>query len=159
MPITDFTYIVAIDPGTNTAVAALGRVTKRLIHTEVTDFFGCQDLVSTMFGNDKASTLIFVEQPPNFTYAGNRGTDDKAIGGDRMAMASGGNRREAQLIAEAFRRSGWTVEQVPPVNKKKWTQEQFQLAMKTKQKATEHERDAARLALYYLDKRLKKEKG
>jgi hypothetical protein len=72
---------------------------------------------------------------------------------DKILVNTGGVQREAQLLAEAIRRLGFEVVQVPPIRKAKWTDEEFQLATGSHQSSNSHEKDAVRLAFHYKNKR------
>lgn len=141
-------YAVGIDAGTTTGIGVYDRDTNKIVAVKRTDFFG---VLPWLNANVRlSSTKIFVELPAKFMYARNDGVKN---GRDRYMADVGGNRREAQLLAETLRRAGLDVEQVSPVRQKKWDVFQFQAATKWHGVTTEHERDACRLAMFYANKR------
>ena len=59
---------------------------------------------------------------------------------------------KSEIDAQIEKELGWDVEHVPPVGRKKWTAEEFAVACNTRRRASEHERDAARLAITHRNK-------
>lgn len=145
------TFIVGIDPGTTTGIALYDRKRNKILIVRSSDFFGAQSFLTDSFPH-KDEVKIFVEHPSRFLYDRNAAFENATR--DNALTKMGGNRREAELLAEALKRIGFDeVELVEPVREKKWTQEKFQLFTGKRQRTSQHERDAARLAVYYADKR------
>lgn len=141
-------FAVGIDPGTTTGIGVYDRDSSRIVAVKRTDFFG---VLPWLESNVRLSnTKIFVELPGKFMYGRN---DDVEKGRDTYMADVGGNRREAQLLAELLRRARLDVEQVRPVGKEKWDVFKFQAATKWHGSVSQHERDACRLAMYYANKR------
>jgi hypothetical protein len=149
-------FLVAIDPGRTTGLAVYGRSKDRIIYLTSGDFFSIQRILSGMFP-EPDQAMVLIEHPPQFTYRRNRGSDDRMNRGDAHAFAVGGNRREAELLAGAIKLLGFkSVELVSPINQPKWDQRKFEMFAKIHRQTNEHERDAARLAIYYANKRQEK---
>src|SRR5215212_5921981 len=100
---------VGIDCGEHTGVAVYDSEQKKITEFKSTDFFGSIAFVITLA---KEAVKIIVEVPDDFVYARNDFQRDKVR--DRMCINIGANRRESQLVAEALRRCGYTVEEVLP---------------------------------------------
>lgn len=145
--------VIGIDAGINTGLVIYDQIQKKVIHLRTTDFFGALTTLTRYCGKDESSwgrgsVTVFVELPGRLVYA--RNEDRTGSVRDDMIHKMGGNRREAQLIAAGLRWLGFTdVREVPPVREKKWNQKQFELATRMKARTSEHERDAARLAIFY----------
>ncbi len=140
-------YSVGIDCGENTGLSFYDRAAKKLISVHTTDFFGVALLLSAFFQDEMH---VYVEIPPTFIYS--RNDHQSGAVRDKQAVNIGGNRREAQLLAEDLRRKGYAVSEVPPIRQTKWTQEQFEKEMQTQIKTNQHCRDAARIAFRYAGK-------
>lgn len=144
-------FIVGIDPGVATGLALWIREQNQWSWSEH-DFFTVQTFLASVFEN-KADVKIYLEHPFGGHVQSKRaksldgGSQDKYIGN------TGGNRREAELLAESLRRSGWDVELVSPVREAKWTAEKFRLFTGSRNPASQHCRDAVRLADFYRKKR------
>ena len=148
------TFVVGIDPGSSTGYAFLSRKQNlKLINSGTSNFYDIQDLLESVFPNKK-EVKIFIELPPLFTYSRNRNEkDDKAKGGDLMAMRIGGNRRESELLKIGLERRGFQVESVAPIGRNKWNQGEFERHTGSRKRTSEHERDATRLVMHYANKR------
>lgn len=145
-------FIVGIDPGEQTGIAIYSRKRNSILHVCSSDFVRCQKLLKSSFPNP-GEVKIFVEHPARFLYDRNAESLHGTIR-ENVLTKMGGNRREAELLARQLVEIGFDdVELVAPVREKKWTQEKFQLRTGKKTRASQHERDAARLAIYYADKR------
>jgi hypothetical protein len=144
-------FVVGIDPGSTTGLALL-RKDGSFLDCWTFDFFTVQDFLCSTFPR-RSNVRIFVELPPRFVYDRHRGADDKAKGGDLQSMHIGGNRREAELLKLALDRLGFHAEHVNPVPQKKWDDKRFRLFTKASKPTSQHERDATRLAIHYLNKK------
>ncbi len=140
-------FAVGVDCGLNTGIAVYDCAASILHSVHTTDFFGAEEFLSK-FLKDELS--IFVEIPPQFIYA--RNAFQTGAVRDKHAISIGGNRREALLLAESLRRSGYHVREVPPIRAAKWTQAEFERQLKTTMKTNQHVRDSARLAYIYAGK-------
>lgn len=138
-------YIGGVDPGTQTGVGVYDRTEDRLVYLATTDFFGVADWFKRFVRI--AELKVFVEVPEIFMYDRNADLADKKR--DRYLVNVGGVHREAQLLAEGLRRSGFEVEEVRPVRAKKWNSDQFKQAVKWHGQSNQHERDAGRIAWIY----------
>ncbi len=142
--------IIGIDPGVTTGFAFWNRATNSWTWSEG-DFFTVQEFLGRNFR--RAEVKIFVEHPfgGDVQHKKAKGLDGKSQ--DKYIGNAGGNRREAELLAESLRRKGWDVELVKPVTQTKWTAEQFRLFTGSRNPASQHCRDAVRLADVYRKKR------
>lgn len=143
-------YFVGVDPGVNTGIGILQRDGGKVLHWCTRDFHSAQTFLENTFPV-KSQATVFVEVPNGFMYNRNDAAENKVR--DNMMLKIGGVRREAQLLAAALTRRGFNVVEVLPVRGKKWDQYRFELFAKCKRRASEHERDAVRLAHYYGNKR------
>lgn len=134
---------IGIDCGGATGIGVYYRRSQVLQSVHTTDFFGAKEILTPY----KADAHVYVEIPPEFIYS--RNNQQSGAVRDKHAINIGGNRREAQLLAEALRREGYSVSEVPPVRETKWNQEEFQQRLQTAIKTNQHCRDAARIAYYY----------
>lgn len=148
MPLRPF--VVGIDAGVSTGVGVWRRADDKVIAHCTKDFFTVQEYLTNTF-KSLDDVTVFVEHPAKFVYGRN-----KALAGgerDNYTVDVGGNRREAQLLAESLRRQGWDVELVAPVREKKWDAARMRLFTGSVKPSSQHERDAVRLAIYYANKR------
>ncbi len=142
-------YVAGVDPGSSTGVSIFDRNAGRIVMITTTDFFGVGPWLVRMV---RVSDLkVFVELPARFVYLRNEGLNTKVR--DNLLHKAGGNRREAELLAEMLKREGFDVDTVAPVRAAKWDQAKFQVLCKSKRQTNQHERDSARLALVYANKR------
>lgn len=147
-------FVAGIDPGASTGVAIWSRKTDKILDWFTSDFVRVQHLLRSIFPN-KEDLKIYIELPHKMMFENQ--AKAKAVRNipksrDQIVAAVGGNRRESQLLLLMLKDQGWDVEHVPPVNEKKWDQQRFELACKTNRQASEHERDAARLAMVNANK-------
>jgi hypothetical protein len=145
--------VVGIDPGASTGVGIIRWRDDAVLHWCTQNFFSVQDFLLNTFPH-KHEVKVIVEVPAGFLYDRNTPETDRqpAAIRDRMMLNIGGVKRESELLVEALKRLGFTVHQFPPVREKKWTPEKFRLKAKSNRRASEHERDAVRLALHYKTK-------
>jgi hypothetical protein len=142
-------FVAGVDPGKTTGVGVYDRTEGRIVFIHTTDFFGVADFLMRWV---RISDLkVYVEIPRVFMYDRN-GAQQGSVR-DKMLINIGGVRREAELLAGLLRGQGFTVEEVPPITEKKWTQQKFQQITKCKRQTNEHERDACRIAFVYANKR------
>lgn len=143
-------FIIGIDAGVSTGFACWIRKSDRWVWGDF-DFFSVQVHLDKCFQRDEVK--IFVEHPlggetlHKYARSLSGSTQNNYIG------KAGGNRREAELLAESLRRAGWDVELVSPVREEKWGAEQFRLFTGSRNPASQHCRDAVRLAHVYRCKR------
>lgn len=142
-------FSVGIDTGGFTGIGVYDCRANRLHSVHTTDFFGAKEFLLGNF--EKENLKIFVEVPPEFIYTRN---NERGAVRDKKAIHIGGNRREAILLAESFRREGLDVREVPPIRQTKWTADEFKRHLKSDLRTNQHERDAARIAFLYAGKRL-----
>jgi hypothetical protein len=135
---------IGIDCGETTGIGVYNRHTQKILGVHTTDFFG---VIEFLTAYDKSDMTIYVEIPPTFIYSRNKFQSGAVR--DRHAVNIGGNRREAQLLAEALRREGYSVSEVPPIRKTKWNQAEYEKHLKTDIKTNQHCRDACRIAWNY----------
>ena len=143
-------YIVGVDPGVHTGIGILQREGDKVLHWCTRDFYTAQTYLANTF-QDRSQCTIFVEVPKGFMYNRNDMSEDKIR--DRRMLNIGGVQREAKLLAGSLSRMGFEVHEVAPVQEKKWDQQRFELFARCKRRASEHERDAVRLAFYYANKK------
>lgn len=141
-------FRVGVDTGGFTGIGVFDCTANRLHSVHTTDFFGAREFLLNNF--EKDNLKIFVEVPPEFIYARN---NERGAVRDKKAIHIGGNRREAILLAESFRREGFDVTEVPPIRQTKWTADEFKRHLKSDLRTNQHCRDAARIAWYYAGKR------
>jgi len=145
-------FICAIDPGVSTGLAIWVRKSDSWNWSEW-DFFTVQEHLERVFGECREAVKIFVEHP----FGGHVKTKKaKALEGGQQDVFmgnAGGNRREAELLAASLLRKGWDVELVSPVRESKWDAKQFRLFTGSSNTASQHCRDAVRLAHVYRAKR------
>jgi len=145
-------FIVGIDPGVSTGLAIWVRKDNSWTWSEW-DFFTVQEHLERVFGECREAVKIFVEHP----FGGHVKTKKaKALGEGQQDVFmgnAGGNRREAELLAASLLRQKWDVELVPPVREAKWTAQEFKLFTGSSKSASQHCRDAVRLAHVYRTKR------
>lgn len=145
------TFVVGVDPGTNTGFAFYNRKTSKLLLSGTANFCRVIDLIEQSFPH-KDEVTIFVELPSKFLYDRNDVQD--GIVRDRKNQFMASVRREAELMIAMLRHKGFDqVVDVPPVHGAKWTQEKFRLFTGSRKQTNEHERDAVRLAIHYSNKR------
>lgn len=155
MPIVNETLkplIVGIDPGVSTGVAIYNRKTSKVLTWCTKDFFSVQEYLMTVLSNINEAK-VFVEHPFAGHVKTNRAKGLTGGSADVYTANAGGNRREAQLLAESLRRHGFDVELVNPVREAKWDATRFRLFTGSSKAASQHERDAVRIAVYYANKR------
>lgn len=63
------------------------------------------------------------------------------------------DRNELIEKAKMLIAKGFDVRLVPPVRETKWDQKRFELFTRSRKRATQDERDAVRLAVYYANKK------
>ncbi len=144
-------YTAGVDPGANTGVGIYDRKEGRIAFLTTTDFFGVADWLMRMV---RISELqVVVEVPGTFLYRAREDAKDSQQIRDRKMLLTGGIRREAVLLAESLRRSGFEVKEVLPIRQEKWDARKFKLMTKCLRQTNEHERDACRLAMEYAYKR------
>lgn len=149
-------YVVGIDPGVKTGFAVWDRDGKRLLSVETSDFWEVFFRISSAPILRPDSALIVVEvahYAPVFRERKAAGKNENHAA--RLAQNVGQVMREAKLLAEGFRRLGYTVQEVKPLGKKKDASGNYsaeadraefeRLTGWTKQ-TSQHARDAARLA-------------
>jgi len=144
-------FVAAIDPGTNTGLAIWSRADDRIIHWCKKDFVTAIEFIENTFGGRKGDVRIFVEHPGRFVYA--RNADMMSSVREDLISKAGGNRREGELLAKMLIAKGFDVRLVPPVRETKWDQKRFELFTRSRKRATQDERDAVRLAVYYANKK------
>lgn len=137
-------FTIGIDAGTNTGIAVFDSLTKKIIKTHSTDFFGCFKFMKTL---ERENVRVIVEVPSDFIYSRNSRT--KGGVRDKMAILIGGVRRESQLIAKGLRILGFDVEEVLPVRARKWTADELERHTGYAERTNEHTRDAARIAFFH----------
>lgn len=153
-------YVIGIDPGKSTGVGVIRRASagrkEEVLHWSTHDFHSVQTWLLQSFPV-KEDVKLFIELPPQmmFENQAKAGAVKFDKGRDRIMAAVGGVRQEAKLLFEILDREGWDVELVPPVRETKWDARKFKLFTGSSMSANQHERDAVRLAKYYMDKRFK----
>lgn len=145
-------FIVGIDPGVKTGVGLYSRPQDKVLTWCEKDFFTVQDYLTNSFP-DKSQVMVYVEHPFGGHVMSKKGSQLEGEVQDKYIGNAGGNRREAQLLAESLRRLGFNVELVNPVREQKWDSKRFRLFTGSSESASQHERDAVRLAIYYANKR------
>jgi hypothetical protein len=148
-------FVVGIDPGVTTGVCIWSRTKDKVLTWCEKDFFTVQDYLLSCFP-DKTNVAIYVEHPFGGHILNKKGASLTGEVQDKYIGNAGGNRREAQLLAESLRRLGFDVELVSPVREEKWDAKKFRLFTGSVKAGSQHERDAVRLAIYYSNKRKEK---
>lgn len=143
-------FVAAIDPGKQTGIAIWSRKKDKVIYWCTGDFLSTQDYLLAQFP-DKSEVQVLVEVPAGFVYK--RNDLEAGFGRDAKLKMMAGVIREATLLANTLAKLGFNVVQVRPVPKKKWTDKQMRFYTGSKLSSNQHERDAARLALHYANKR------
>lgn len=139
-------FVLAIDPGKNTGVCMLRRDNLKVVYLGTQTFYQVQLFIARSF-RDRSKVRIFIEHPPKILYERNVSylRDDEL----QIMLHAGGNRREAELLAECLTGRGFEVYLVPPIREEKWDQKRFTLATGSHRRTSEHERDATRLGMSY----------
>ena len=145
-------FVVGIDPGKNTGCAVWQRKGDKVLAWCDKTFVTVQSYLDAVFP-DKSEVKIFIELPPTFMYRRNDNDNDPQYVRDRKNQLIEGNRTEAKLLFETLLDKGWDVELVAPVREKKWDARRFKLFTGSARSASQHCRDAVRLAIYYANKR------
>lgn len=145
-------FVIGIDPGVKTGVALWSRTQDKVLAWCEKDFFTVHDYLISIFP-DKTQVTVYVEHPFGGHIKTKRAAGLTGGAADVYTGNAGGNRREAQLLAESLRRLGFDVELVNPVKETKWDSKRFRLFTGSTKPTSQHERDAARLAVYYAHKR------
>lgn len=146
-------FSIGIDVGKETGIGVWDRRVNRLLFFTSTNFIGVYPwLKKTVV---LSQSRVFVEVAGKFLYG--RHDEHNVKTREQIILHAGGVRREGQLLVALLRSYRIETFGVSPIPQKKWTEAQFQMICKTTRSANEHQRDAARLAMAYADRREIKE--
>lgn len=143
-PTSGCAVLIGIDAGKHTGVA-IGSAEDPTIEIDfhTFDFWEAFDFIK---GYPTDYTGIIIEVPNSKRPMYNRVDGNSNAGRVRELMSSriGGNRREAELLADGLERLGYPVQRVTPT-KKKWNAEDLARETGITKRTNEHVRDAIRL--------------
>lgn len=136
--------LVGIDPGVNTGLALLNKLTAAPMQVHTLDFWQTTDMLLAL-QQEHGPALLVVLEDPNLNRSLYARFDDVA-GARRTKIAQnvGANKRDAQLLLGFCERHSIATESIAPLGK--LTPEQFALFTGIK-KCSQHARDAGRLIL------------
>jgi hypothetical protein len=132
-------FVIGIDPGVRTGLAAYDRQTKVITLAITSDFWGALDLITDSYAPDTAE--IVIENPglnrPTFRQHGQSGRE-------KISQNVGSNKAEARLLIARFLQLGYPVRGIKPTSAK-WDAEYVRRVTGYTRRASEHARDAIKL--------------
>ncbi len=133
--------LIGVDPGSTTGVSVVTVDNPRQIKALYTmDFWSLFNLLNMQKDTLTRICQIYIEQPSLIKAM--YGRHSKATNAQRVAWNVGSNAREGILLRDGLRNLGYTVFDVRPVGRKKWTSEDFQAATGYPDHSNQHVRDA-----------------
>lgn len=138
-------YAIGIDPGKKTGVAWYDREKRKIATYETSDFWS----VYHRFADETAwsqNVEFVIEVRQGHVIDGRKDGEASAFGRDKFAANVGGNRREAELLADGLESCGYDVRRVNPT-RTKWTAKDLKQRTGIAERTNEHVRDA--IALVY----------
>lgn len=133
-------FVWGIDGGVSTGLAKWDRRNRKFVEILTLDFWAAYEHV---LQDDPQTTEIIIEAPrlisPTFSYGESARRKREKIAGN-----IGGVKRESQLLADGFRRKGFTVTEEKP-HGPKWPDEYFKRVTGWQGRTSQHGRDAGKL--------------
>jgi hypothetical protein len=142
-------FLIGIDPGKTTGFAMLNEKTLEIKALYTTDFWELYGMLQISAKTLIPKVQIHIEQPASIkaVYSSHVqaliGTRQQTR--DKLVCNIGENMREGTLLREGLRNLGYTIFDVRPIGKKKWTHEEFQTVTGWESSSNQHVRDAVRL--------------
>jgi hypothetical protein len=136
-------FIVGIDAGKQTGFAIYDREKKQIIYHGTSDFWTVYNLVINF---QKTNETRIVIETPNSKRAFYDRLETVQIQRQRERISKniGGNRREAELLADGLEKLGFEVLRVAP-SARKWTADDLCRYTKMRVRTSQHVRDAIQL--------------
>lgn len=142
--------LIGIDPGSSTGICILDEQSREIRSLYLMDFWTTYELLQRSQPSLAPVSQVYIEQPSLVKAMYGRHTSSLANSPkstiatrDKIVWNSAENSREGLLLRDGLRRIGFTVFDVKPVGRKKWTSEQFQAIMRYPDRSNQHVRDAA----------------
>ncbi len=139
-----YRWVIAVDPGVQCGYAVWNRRKKCFDVIDTLTFWEVMDRVQ-VFGPHEVKVIVEVAHlAPTYRHLKAEGTNANTL--SKIARNVGQVTREAQLLVEGLRRSGYTVTEVKPQGKK--DQAEFKRITGWQKRTNAHERDAGMLAYF-----------
>lgn len=142
--------LIGIDPGKRTGTCVVDAESNKILALWTTNFWGLYRAFAVPSDGLLQRIIQFhIEQPSlvKALYARHAAElvkyQKKVETRDKIVWDAGGNATEGRLLAEGLRAQGYTVFDVTPDRRTKWTREDLKRFMKWEGVSNQHIRDAA----------------